>query len=151
MASRVLNPGYPYLLFWTKPSKWYGTFSPANSIICLNYSHEALSKQKGSKCMCTSCKLKDPVTTAAVCSTGHMAWDYAVLVGHRGSHRWLWVTGPDVSALISEMDICLLSKHLSLAPDWLSDFLHPLYLCGFAVLQSYIWHVQLPQKVLMSL
>ncbi|MEQ2167087.1 hypothetical protein GOODEAATRI_000617, partial [Goodea atripinnis] len=28
-----------------------------------------------------------PVNTAAVCSTGHMAWDYAVLVGHRGSHR----------------------------------------------------------------
>lgn len=51
-----------------------------------------LAGQKTSKCMSRSCWLKDPVTTAAVCSTGHMAWDYAVFVGHRGFHRWLWVT-----------------------------------------------------------
>lgn len=45
-----------------------------------------------SHCLSRSCWLKDPVTTAAVCSTGQVVWDYAVFVGHRGSHRWLWVT-----------------------------------------------------------
>lgn len=83
--------------------------------------------------MSRSCKLKDPVTTAAVCSTGHMAWDYAVFVGHRGSHRWLWVTYPDVCALISGVDTCLLSTLLTLAPDWLWE---SLYLCGCALLKA---------------
>lgn len=61
-------------------------FSSAHSV-AMKYALMVLSTQKTSKCMNRSCWLKDPVTTAAVCSTGHIAWDYAVFVDHRGSHR----------------------------------------------------------------